>query len=220
LEIHKHQQIPYRDEFLERKYENPIVSEKQKYDQQPNHDELGEREYQKHIYPEQPKVEPSAHKGESRERNKNYVEHTQSHSPTNENSRERTYRTFIYSENKSNQPEHNYKNPSLLENSKYHGPMHEESREKKYESPKWSDNMKYEPHSVLQDSREKKYDRQFFPDDKKYQQVFSSSTFYEQLLYTKVFFTAFIELQFGFVIFWQNNISPKAARKMLAKYWF
>jgi len=33
----------------------------------------------------------------------------------------------------------------------------------------------------------------------------------------KVFFAAFLYLQFGFVIFWQKNIGSKAARKMLMK---
>jgi len=33
----------------------------------------------------------------------------------------------------------------------------------------------------------------------------------------KVFYTAFICSQFGFVIFWWNNICKKAARKMLVK---
>jgi len=36
--------------------------------------------------------------------------------------------------------------------------------------------------------------------------VLFSSTFYEQLFSTKVFFEAFLYLQFGFVIFWQKNI--------------
>ncbi len=34
---------------------------------------------------------------------------------------------------------------------------------------------------------------------------------------TKVFFAAFLELQFGFVIFWHKNIGAKAAYKMLMK---
>jgi len=34
---------------------------------------------------------------------------------------------------------------------------------------------------------------------------------------TKVIFQAFLFLQFGFVICWQNNICAKAARKMLVK---
>jgi hypothetical protein len=34
----------------------------------------------------------------------------------------------------------------------------------------------------------------------------------------KVPCTAFLHLQFGFVIFWQKNISAKAARKMLMKW--
>jgi len=48
-------------------------------------------------------------------------------------------------------------------------------------------------------------------------QVSISSTFYEQLFYTKVFFKAFLKLQFGFVIFCWKNISAKAARKILLK---
>jgi len=34
----------------------------------------------------------------------------------------------------------------------------------------------------------------------------------------KVFFEAFFYLKFGFVIFWQKNISAKAAHKMLMKW--
>ncbi len=37
-----------------------------------------------------------------------------------------------------------------------------------------------------------------------------SPTFYEQLFCTKVFCAAFLKLQFGFVIFWQKEISAKA----------
>ncbi len=37
-----------------------------------------------------------------------------------------------------------------------------------------------------------------------------SKTFYEQILRTKVFCTTFLWLQFGSVIFWQNNIDAKA----------
>jgi len=35
--------------------------------------------------------------------------------------------------------------------------------------------------------------------------------------HTKVLCTAFLYLQFDFVIFWQKNISAKATRKMLMK---
>jgi len=34
---------------------------------------------------------------------------------------------------------------------------------------------------------------------------------------TKVFCAAFMGLQFGFVIFWQNDFGAKAAHKMLVK---
>ncbi len=44
-----------------------------------------------------------------------------------------------------------------------------------------------------------------------------SSTFYEQLLCTKVFFVAFLYLQFGVVIFKLRNTGAKTARKMLLK---
>jgi len=47
--------------------------------------------------------------------------------------------------------------------------------------------------------------------------VLLTATFYKQLFHTKVFGAAFYNLQFGFVIFWQNNIGAKAARKMLVK---
>jgi len=40
---------------------------------------------------------------------------------------------------------------------------------------------------------------------------------YCQLVCTKVIFKAFLYLQFGFLNFWQNNISEKAAHKMLMK---
>jgi len=46
---------------------------------------------------------------------------------------------------------------------------------------------------------------------------FTNITVYEQLFHTKVFCTAFLLLQFSFVIFWQKNISTKGACKMLAK---
>jgi len=42
-------------------------------------------------------------------------------------------------------------------------------------------------------------------------------TFYEQFFHTKVFCTAFLNFQFGFVVFWQKNIGEKAVRKMLVK---
>ena len=42
-----------------------------------------------------------------------------------------------------------------------------------------------------------------------------SSTFYEHLFCTKMLFAAFMCLQPGFVIFWQKEISAKAACKML-----
>jgi len=44
-----------------------------------------------------------------------------------------------------------------------------------------------------------------------------SLTFYEQLLGTKMFSSAFLYLHFGFVIFWQNNIDSKTACKMLVR---
>jgi len=44
-----------------------------------------------------------------------------------------------------------------------------------------------------------------------------SPIFYEQLLRTKVFCTAFLCLQFGFEIFWQKDFGVKAAHKMLVK---
>jgi len=44
-------------------------------------------------------------------------------------------------------------------------------------------------------------------------QVAISSTFNEQLFHTKVFFEAFMCLQFGLVIFWLKEIGAKAARK-------
>jgi len=48
-------------------------------------------------------------------------------------------------------------------------------------------------------------------------QLLISSTFYSRLFCTKVFFTAFLWLLFGFVIFWHKTIGAKAARKMLMK---
>jgi len=44
-----------------------------------------------------------------------------------------------------------------------------------------------------------------------------SPTFYARLFCTKVLFEAFLYLQFGFVTFFQKDISAKAARKMLMK---
>ncbi len=41
-----------------------------------------------------------------------------------------------------------------------------------------------------------------------------SPIFYEQLFHTKVFCAAFMYLQFGFVIFWQNDFGT---HKMLVK---
>ncbi len=40
---------------------------------------------------------------------------------------------------------------------------------------------------------------------------------YEQLFCSKVFCTAFMYLQFRFVIFWQKNFGAKAAHKLLVK---
>jgi len=53
-----------------------------------------------------------------------------------------------------------------------------------------------------------------------FDQVSISPTFYKQLFHAKVFFgycTAFLHLQFGFVIICQKNIAAKGALKMLAK---
>jgi len=45
-----------------------------------------------------------------------------------------------------------------------------------------------------------------------------SSTFYaSSFLNGSALHEAFLYLQFGFVIFWQKNITAKAARKMLMK---
>jgi len=44
-----------------------------------------------------------------------------------------------------------------------------------------------------------------------------SPTFYEQLFHTKVICAAFMCLQFGIIIFWQNEIGAKAAGIMLLK---
>ncbi len=41
--------------------------------------------------------------------------------------------------------------------------------------------------------------------------------FYEQLFHMKVFYTTFMCLQFGSVIFWQKDFCAKAAHKMLVK---
>jgi len=48
-------------------------------------------------------------------------------------------------------------------------------------------------------------------------QVSISPIFYEQLFCTEVFCTAFLLIQFGFVIFWQKNVGAKAVCKMLVK---
>ncbi len=47
--------------------------------------------------------------------------------------------------------------------------------------------------------------------------VLFSPIFYEQFFRMKVFCTAFMCLQFGFVIFWQKEFGAKAANKMLLK---
>jgi hypothetical protein len=44
-----------------------------------------------------------------------------------------------------------------------------------------------------------------------------SSTFFVRLFRTKVFYAAFINLQFGFVIFCRKNIGSKVASKMLMR---
>jgi hypothetical protein len=44
-----------------------------------------------------------------------------------------------------------------------------------------------------------------------------SPIFYEQLFHAKVFCTAFMCLQFGFIIFWRKDFGAKAAHKMLVK---
>jgi hypothetical protein len=51
----------------------------------------------------------------------------------------------------------------------------------------------------------------------KVRQVSISSTFYVRLFCMEVLWAAFLKLKFGFVIFWQNNISAKATCKMLMK---
>ena len=48
-------------------------------------------------------------------------------------------------------------------------------------------------------------------------EVSISSTFYEQLFHTKVFFEAFLSLQLRFVFFWRTENGAKAALKMLVK---
>jgi len=48
-------------------------------------------------------------------------------------------------------------------------------------------------------------------------QVSMSPTFYEQLFRKKVFFKAFLYLQFGIVFSWRKNIGSKTARKTLVK---
>ena len=47
--------------------------------------------------------------------------------------------------------------------------------------------------------------------------VSTSPTFYKQIFCTKVFWSAFMNLQFGFVIFWGKDIGKKGACKMLVK---
>ncbi len=44
-----------------------------------------------------------------------------------------------------------------------------------------------------------------------------SSTFYSSLFCAKVLCAAFLLLQFGFLIFWRQNIGAKAACKMLMR---
>jgi hypothetical protein len=44
-----------------------------------------------------------------------------------------------------------------------------------------------------------------------------SPIFYEQLFCSKVFCTAFMCLQLGFVIFWRKDLGAKAAHEMLVK---
>ena len=44
-----------------------------------------------------------------------------------------------------------------------------------------------------------------------------NTVFYKQLLHTKVFWAAFMCLQFGFENFWQKDFGAKAAQKMLVK---
>ncbi len=51
----------------------------------------------------------------------------------------------------------------------------------------------------------------------KLHQVSISSTFYLSLICTTVFCEAFLQLQFGFVVFWRKNNGKKAACKMLMK---
>ncbi len=46
-------------------------------------------------------------------------------------------------------------------------------------------------------------------------QVSISSTFYSCLFHTKVFYTAFLYLQFGLKIYGQKNICTKSADKMM-----
>jgi hypothetical protein len=48
-------------------------------------------------------------------------------------------------------------------------------------------------------------------------QVSISPIFFEQLFRTQDFCTAFMCLQFGFVIFWGKDFGAKAAHKMLVK---
>ena len=57
------------------------------------------------------------------------------------------------------------------------------------------------------------------PFDKGYRSVQVSilQTFYDHLFHTKVFCTAFMFSQFGFVLFWPEKIGTKTAHKMLVK---
>jgi hypothetical protein len=48
-------------------------------------------------------------------------------------------------------------------------------------------------------------------------QVSISPIFYEQIFYTKVFWAAFMCLQFGFVIFWRKDFGAKSDHKVLVK---
>ncbi len=48
-------------------------------------------------------------------------------------------------------------------------------------------------------------------------QLSISPTFYKQLYLTNVFCKVFLQLQFGFVVFWQKKSGAKAACKMLMK---
>jgi len=48
-------------------------------------------------------------------------------------------------------------------------------------------------------------------------EVSISSRYHASLCHAKVLCPTFLSLQFGFVIFWQNNISAKTTRKILMK---